>query len=267
MELLIDGTRTVGSLAADHPEFIPIFDRLGIDYCCHGSRSLAHACEHAGVHTESTIAQLAAARPVSAMVDSTDWRRASMSDLADHIEKTHHVLVADLFDRLESVLPRVVQSHAPHHPWLLELAGVVSSLRHEMLDHMQREERVLFPWLRALEEGSVYDSQPHASVIRPIEGMVHDHVEVSLALTRIRQLTSGYAVPKDACGSFAVVIDLLHRLDSDTRVHIHKENNILFPAGVAAEAARLAGGRPASCSCHGSTPTCGSGTPRRGDRT
>jgi regulator of cell morphogenesis and NO signaling len=228
----------VGSLAAEHPEYIPVFERFGIDYCCHGSRSLDEACAAAGADAGIVRDALTSMPPTTHPEDSVDWRRASMTELADHIEQTHHVFVGQLFERIGAVLPRVVESHASGHPWLVPLAAVIGELREDMKDHMVREERVLFPWLRRLERPSELDTGPPWSVKRPIDCMVHDHVEVARALARIRELTSGYTVPADACGSLAIVLDLLHRLEADTCSHIHKENNILFPAGVLAEKAR-----------------------------
>lgn len=233
----------IGRLAAERPEFVPVFDRLGLDYCCHGSRTLAEACEHAGVDLSTALRALgdAGAGP-HAHGGERDWLSATMQDLADHIEQTHHRLAREWFERLRGLMPRLLSAHGERHPELREVSEVIDQLREEMTDHMIREERVLFPWLRRLERPTAVNVGPPWSVRRPIDCMEHDHVSVSQGLAKLRRLTSDYRSPEDACRTYESVLSVLRDLDRDTRIHIHKENNILFPAGIRAEHARERGG-------------------------
>jgi regulator of cell morphogenesis and NO signaling len=66
--------------------------------------------------------------------------------------------------------------------------------------------------------------------------MEHEHETVGSALARMRMLTSNYQVPADGCGSFRALYDGLASLEADLHIHIHKENNILFPRAAALEA-------------------------------
>ena len=237
MTATIDRTTPIGSIAAESAACLPVFDRHGLDYCCHGQRSLAEACAVAGVAVERVLEEILAASQRPQPKHDQDWAAATMSELADHIESTHHARARETFARLRSLVPRVAAAHAAGHPELVALAQAVSRLDEDMQDHMVREERVLFPWLRRLDRKSELHTGPPWSVRRPISCMEHDHVEVAAALARIRELTADYCVPPDACGSYRAMIELLRDLEQDTRIHIHKENNILFPAGARAEAA------------------------------
>jgi regulator of cell morphogenesis and NO signaling len=138
------------------------------------------------------------------------------------------------------LMPRVLGAHAEAHPFLRELDVALRALEHDLADHMIREERVLFPWLRRLEQPGAVTIGPPWSVQRPIDCMEHDHDGVAEAFVRIRALTDDYTPPKAACASFAALLTLLSDLERDTRRHIHKENNILFPAGLRAERSRAA---------------------------
>lgn len=249
MPLTLDPARSIGDIAREHPLAIPVFDRFRIDYCCHGSDSFASACTKAKVEpaaVQSAVAEIetAAAQP------ATDWSTLSMSALCDQIESTHHAFARNIFLQLDQLLPRIVNRHGRHLSWLTELSAVVANLKEEILDHMIREERVLFPWLRRLEQHEAIHIGPPWSVKRPIDCMVHDHVAVAAAFDKIRTLTSDYALPECACASVEALLSTLRSLELDTRLHIHKENNILFPKGIRAEAARPAReAGPSACGC------------------
>jgi regulator of cell morphogenesis and NO signaling len=236
MTVAISAADPIGQIAARHPHLVPLFETLGLDYCCHGRLSLLEACERAGVDPQRV---LGAPPPVGTPDDpDPDWTAMSISALCDDIEAHHHAPARAAFTALDTLLPRIVAAHGDHHPELIPLAAAVAALRHNMMDHMVREERVLFPWLRRLERPSSVHIGPPWSVRRPIDCMEHDHEDVAAALDRIRTLTDGYRIPPDACTSYRAMLDLLQGLERDTRVHIHKENNILFPAGIRAETAR-----------------------------
>lgn len=238
--------RTVGSIARDHSAALRVFDRYGVDYCCHGQETLKQSCTRAACDVAEVARALASAlsaAPAGKPVERS-WSDATMAALCDHIEAVHHVLARDVFARCDQLLPRVVAAHGEREPHWHGVAGEVQNLRDEMLDHMLREERVLFPWLRRLESPEAVTIGPLWSVKRPIDCMVHDHDAVGAGLQRLRQLTNGFTPPPDACGSVTALLQALSELDRDTRIHIHKENNILFPAGIHAESVRASRPQP-----------------------
>jgi len=235
----IHTTMTLGEIAAAFPGVIPALEQLGLDYCCRGGRTLAGAVEAAGLDLAAVLTTLRTTvdGETREQAEERDWRAATMTELADHIEATHHAFVRDAMEQLSALLPKVIEAHGSEHGELRSLAPVVDALADDLRDHMVREERVLFPWLRRLERKSEIQGGPPWSVRRPIDCMVHDHDEVAIALGKIRELTAGYQPPPGACPTYTRLYGLLGELERDTHVHIHKENNILFPAGVRAEAA------------------------------
>jgi regulator of cell morphogenesis and NO signaling len=229
-------TSLIGEVAANDPTTLPIFEKARLDYCCHGRQTLAEACAGAGVNVDDLLSQLRAPRTAASAAE--DWSALGLIELCDHIEKKHHVLAREIFDRLAVLMPRILNAHADHHPEYRELSTVIDGLREEMIDHLVREERVLFPWLRRLTSTEAVHIGPPWSVKRPIDCMMHDHTEVAVALGKIRSLTNDYTAPADTCGSVRLLMSTLRELEHDTHLHIHKENNILFPAGVRAEQRR-----------------------------
>lgn len=249
-------TPTVGAIAASRPASLAVFERLGIDYCCGGKRPFAEACAERGLDPAGVMEAIAAEEARTGESPSRDWTGATMTELADHIEQTHHAFVKDALGRLDGVVPRVVAAHGARHPELTDLAATYAQFAEEMRDHMIREERVLFPWLRRLEKSTEIHVGPPWSVKRPIDCMEHDHDEAGRALAKMRELTRGYAAPEGACPTYRSMLSTLDALERDTHIHIHKENNVLFPRGVETEK-RIEAGRGIGARRNGCT--CGSG--------
>ncbi|MFG0244416.1 MAG: iron-sulfur cluster repair di-iron protein [Phycisphaerales bacterium JB054] len=230
---------TVAQIATAHPELLPELERLGIDYCCGGTRPLGDAAAKAGLDAEAVIRQLVEYAP-AASVEVGDWTSRTMTELADNIEHTHHVFAREALERLETLTAKCVAAHGDDEPRLHELQQVLAALTDDMHDHFVREERVVFPWIRRLERPTQIQGGPPWSIRRPIDCMIHDHDDVGEAFAKVHELTDDLAPPAGACSTWRECYRLLGELERDTHVHIHKENNILFPAGIEAERRRAA---------------------------
>lgn len=236
MSRKINTSMTVGAIARDHPELIPELERFGIDYCCGGGRTLSEEAARIGIVPDAVVEELVHHSPTpDGIRDQTDCAAMTMTELADHIEQTHHAYARSTIDRIGKLLTKCVTAHGNDEPRLIELRSVFRALTDDMHDHFVREERVLFPWLRRLERKSEITSGPPWSVRRPIDCMIHDHDDVGEAFARIRSLTDDLTPPENACPTWKECFRLLADLERDTHRHIHKENNILFPAGIEAE--------------------------------
>ncbi len=236
--MVIDQETTVGALVAERIGRARVFERLGIDYCCHGGTSLADACAQRSLDVEQVLSELASGDCEGAEVDdATDYAAMAAGDVADHIERTHHAYVRGELPRLTDLLAKVTEHHGERDPRLHELRQVFAALRQELELHLMKEERVLFPLVRQLEAASRKFPMHCGSVANPIRVMEHEHDDAGEALRRIRELTDDYRVPPDACNSFRALLDGLAAFEADLHRHIHKENNILFPRAAALEAA------------------------------
>jgi regulator of cell morphogenesis and NO signaling len=172
-------------------------------------------------------------------VDRVDYSAMSAGILADHIVATHHVYLRRELPRLAELIDKVVAAHASKHPELVELRLTFAALRQELELHLMKEERVLFPLVKQLEGAREPFSIHCGTVENPIRVMEHEHDSAGSALQRIRELTSNYQAPADGCTSFVALYDGLSSLESDLHLHIHKENNILFPKAAALESALM----------------------------
>lgn len=228
---------TVGDLVAQRPSRSRVFEKLGIDYCCGGKKSLSEACAAKGLDADIILTTLLAAEEGTSS-DEQNWARAGLSDLADHIEKTHHAYLKTELPRLEQIIAKVLKAHGSHHPELAEVQRAFAALQAELVPHMFKEEQILFPAIRRLEQSDVPLAFPFGTVANPIRMMEHEHDTAGDALGQIRRETSDYRVPDDACNTYRAMLDGLLKLEQDLHRHIHKENNILFPRAIEWERSR-----------------------------
>jgi regulator of cell morphogenesis and NO signaling len=224
----LNKNRTVGELVSENSRRAQVFETLGIDYCCGGDKPLEQACQNRGLAVEDVLKQLQAVDAESPK-DEQDWRKTSMTELADHIEQTHHVYLRKALPRLTELSLKVRNAHGENHPEVLDVEQVFLGLKAELESHMMKEEQILFPLIRRLELSDTAQSFHCGSVNNPISVMEHEHDNAGQALERLRELTNGYTLPEDGCNTFRALLDGLEELERDLHTHIHKENNILFP--------------------------------------
>ncbi|HET6953147.1 MAG TPA: iron-sulfur cluster repair di-iron protein [Acidimicrobiales bacterium] len=222
---------TLGDLVTANPAAARVLDGFGLDYCCHGERTLRHACEDAGVDAGAVEAAIAA----TAVDGDTTWATLDPPALADHILATHHRYLHEELPALDALAAKVQSVHGERHPELAEVRGLVRAIREDLEPHMLKEERVLFPAIHAIAAGR--RDFPFGTIENPIRMMGIEHEQVGDLLARLRDATAGYAVPADGCASYRSLYERLEALELDTHLHVHKENHTLFPAAVALYAA------------------------------
>lgn len=224
------GTSTpAGDWVAQYPQTARTLEELQIDYCCGGDRSLAEACDEQGLDADAVAARLADAASQSSAEMQPDWTTDSPTTLCDHIEATHHAFLRQELPRLTQLVEKVADVHGDNHAELHQLRAVFAELRAELEPHMMKEEQVLFPAIRQLEQAASAPQFPFGTVANPIRMMEHEHDIAGNALKRIRNLTADFTPLDDACNTCRVMLDGLQKLEADLHQHIHKENNILFP--------------------------------------
>lgn len=225
----IDPSAKLGDLVEESPGRARIFDALGIDYCCAGQRTLAEAAHTAGRPVDEIAALLRAiddsviSRAATDGRDSRSHARLTPAELLDDIVATHHEFLRREMPPLLDLGRKVRMVHGNHHPELVGIVADAEQLWAELEPHLDDEEQRVFPALKtALTTGDA--SRVDLADIRA------QHEDAGVLLERLRAASAGYTVPADACGSYQRFYTGLAEIDADTRRHIHKENNVVFPA-------------------------------------
>ncbi|WP_243324815.1 iron-sulfur cluster repair di-iron protein [Geothrix sp. SG200] len=226
----------VGELVMARPETMRYFERLGIDYCCGGHRSLGEACDLAKQDAAKVMADLATLEPPAAGVPSLqDWTRASLAELIQHIVTTHHDYLREELPRLDMLMGKVLRAHGPNHGELARVGEIFQALAADLMPHLMKEEQILFPYITQMEQGAS-GSSCFGSVQSPIRVMEMEHEAVGALLAELRELTDSYTVPADGCNTFRALYDGLETMERDLHLHIYLENQVLHPRALAMEA-------------------------------
>ena len=231
--LTITPETTLGELVAARPLLARLFESLGLDYCCGGKQTLAAACARRGLEITTTIALLESTGAVLAAGPAeVDAAAMSLTELADHIQSTHHAYLKAELPRLVEMADRVADKHGWRDARLPELASTVRTLAAEMTDHMRKEEVILFPLVRQIETGVANDFHC-GSIANPIRQMEAEHEAAGQLTARLRELTDGFTPNSEACNTHRALLGGLAGFESDLHRHVHKENNVLFPRALA----------------------------------
>lgn len=216
--------RTLGDLVAERPARARVLERLGIDYCCHGQRTLRNASEAAGLAPDAVAAE------VEAVTDDSgaDIDRLEPVALIDHILSTHHDYLHEELPLLVALADKVRDVHGSRHPELTRVADLVHEIRDDLEPHLAKEEQVLFPAIRDWADGE--RSFPFGTLANPVRMMMLEHDRAGELLEELRTVTSQYVPPADGCASYQTLYARLEHLEADTHRHVHLENNVLFPA-------------------------------------
>jgi regulator of cell morphogenesis and NO signaling len=234
--MLITPDTRISDIATADPGTIRVFQQHQIDFCCGGKIPLGEACAIHGIDVAELVAELnAAGRP-------TEHGRAweTLASLIAHIQVRYHEPLRSELPRLAAMMAKVVQRHGDRQPeTLLPLRDTFEQLASELISHMAKEDGVLFPTIVAAEAGARNSPESAESwqwIRQPIDVMEAEHETAGAAMKTMRELTDDYTPPPDACPTFRGLYHGLAELERDMHVHVHLENNILFP-----RAARLAG--------------------------
>lgn len=217
---------TVGEIVADDFRTASIFKNSGIDFCCGGKQSISDACREKGIDPaglEMQIRELKLA-PLSPSQDFNNW---APDFLCDYIVNTHHKYVIKTLPELMFYTQKIADVHGDHHPELVEIASIFSQINDELLQHLNKEESVLFPAIKKAVSDS--DTIKRKIIASEIERMSGEHDFAGGAMDKINVISKNYALPEDACNTYRVAFQLLEQFEDDLHVHVHLENNILYP--------------------------------------
>ncbi|NOY97315.1 MAG: iron-sulfur cluster repair di-iron protein [Chlorobi bacterium] len=217
---------TVGEIVANDFRASSVFKNVGIDFCCGGKQTLSEACHEKGINPEDIASELEKLEQeqISPALNFKDWEPGF---LCDYIANTHHKYVIKSLPDLVFYTEKIASVHGEHHPELIEVASLFKKLNEELTQHLKNEEEVLFPSIK--EVVSTGSLKAKEVIISEITRMLGEHEFAGGAMDEINRITKGYLVPDDGCNTYHAAFKLLQQFEDDLHIHVHLENNILFP--------------------------------------
>lgn len=232
-----DDKETIGEIAVKDLRKAEVFKKYGIDFCCGGKKTLRQVCAEKNIDAtkvEQELQQISA-KSITGEQFYNEWE---IDFLVDYIVNTHHRYVRKHLPELNNFALKVSKVHGEHHPELLPIQKLVANINEELSEHCDEEEKVLFAYIKRIvqsKNANLPFDKVGTDLKTLIEALEKEHDSVGRALDTIRELSKSYAIPEDACTSYKLLYKMIQEFEDDLHIHIHLENNILFPKAIAME--------------------------------
>jgi regulator of cell morphogenesis and NO signaling len=210
--------QTLAELAISRPGATRVFLKHGLDFCCRGRRPLDEVCAEQGLDSETILAEIT--REEAAGGDLSELAGKPIDELVDFIEGHYHKRLRAELPELIAMAEKVEQVHAKKAACPHDIASYLRLVHAAVLDHLAKEEQVLFPMIR-----SGYRNRASA----PIRVLEQEHEDHGRNLAHLRELADEFIAPPEACATWKALYLRLSRLSDELMEHIHLENNLLFP--------------------------------------
>jgi regulator of cell morphogenesis and NO signaling len=217
---------TLGEIIANDVRTASIFSEFRIDFCVEASKTLEQACKPRGLDItfiENKLVQV----QIAPLNQNQNYNKWALDFLCNYIVCNHHNIVLKTLPQLKIYTQTIAEVHGNAHPELMEIESIINCIYADLIKHIDKERQMLFPTIKGAVESSSLERKSILSTEIPKSISEHDFV-VS-AISRIVELSNCFEAPSDACKTFQNTYELLKKFDSDLKLLIHIENNILFP--------------------------------------
>jgi regulator of cell morphogenesis and NO signaling len=235
MDTTTIGNRTVGELVAEDYRVALIFKNHGIDFCCGGKRTVERACRDKDISVDEIESEIFKVQNQH-KGEEHKFNEWSPSFLVDYIVNIHHAYVNNNLALISEFANKVARVHGDLHPENIRIADLWQEIADELTTHMKKEELVLFPYIKKMENEAKLPKSVLGTVVNPVSMMEAEHESVGDLMKEIQILSNNYTPPATACNTYRVLYAKLKEFQDDLFQHIHLENNILFPKIVKLEA-------------------------------
>ncbi|MNI24102.1 Iron-sulfur cluster repair protein ScdA [compost metagenome] len=223
-----DKDMMVRDIVLRFPKSADFFRNRKIDFCCGGNRPLQEAAEEGSLSIEqllSDLTELAANHPQ--IEESEDWTKVKSEELIEHIVRKHHQYLREELPEIQKSVTKVARVHGGSEEHLLEMERLFGLLRNELLEHIEKEEAQVFP--KMINWGLGQEQIVLEKLRSAIHELEDEHTTAGDILKSLRELTNDYLSPAHACTTYRTTYARLEELEGMTFMHVHLENNILFP--------------------------------------
>ncbi len=223
----------IGELVAKHYAFSDVFYNYKIDFCCGGNISIGEACNQQGLSDSDKQNLFSALNELNlerqpGQINPNEW---PLDFLVDYIEKKHHHYIETNVPVIKQYLEKIALVHGEKNPELIPIRDLFIKGSGDLVQHLKKEELMLFPAIRKMEKQGfeTNDLEKSVSKLNEILALLSvEHDDGGALFREISVLSNGYTLPDGACNTYRVAYMKLKEFEADLHYHIHLENNILF---------------------------------------
>jgi regulator of cell morphogenesis and NO signaling len=220
---------TIAEIALDFPQSIKILNRYDLDYCCQGNKLFRHVCEEHHLSPSNVWEEIIHELPIPSGNLTHRFECWDIPLLIDFIVQNHHEYIRLAIPQISNLLHKMKVNHEHQHPELTDIETHFGIFAEKLLEHLPKEEEIVFPAIRRLATSPVSVTTTLATNLQEsISVLQHEHAYAGEILKLLRSLTRHYIPPTNSCPTFHLVYKLLEEFDQDLIQHFHLENNILF---------------------------------------
>jgi len=231
-------TKTIGQLVTEDYRTAQVFRSFKLDFCCGGDKTVREACADRGVDYQEVQEALQQLDDIQSG-EQNNYSEWSLDFLIDYIVNNHHSFTRKKLPEIGAYTKKVAAVHGDRHPELKQIYHEFTLLHGEMINHLDKEEGLLFPYIKQLVEAEKKGRSPEkpefGEAANPVAMMEHEHDEAGAVIKKIRELSDDFTPPEDACTTYRLLFENLEAFEKDLHKHVHLENNILFPKALQLE--------------------------------
>ena len=219
----------VGDIVKRFPQAGDYFKSLKIDFCCGGNRPIIEAIIDRSLDTSEVLRELEEMYQQAKNRDElgVDWDQSTCEQIIELIIEKHHQFMKLELPQLSPYVTKVLHVHGEAHPHLVEVHELFQLLKDEISEHMLKEESDVFPIIIQAEKD--LSSVRKEALAEAMKALEDEHDSAGSIVRRIREITNDFTPPEEACGTYQLVYKRLEHIESDLFLHVHLENNVLFP--------------------------------------
>lgn len=162
----------------------------------------------------------------------------TLSEVIDYVLETHHQYIRSQGPQILELFAHVCRSKGATYPELIQMKELFEVIYMDLLDHLMKEEQVLFPFCKQLDQANEKPIAPFGSVANPIRMMGFEHRTVQTQMQEMTELSHNFTPPQNICHHHQELYDALLAFFEDLHLHMQIEDEKLFPNAIQCEKER-----------------------------
>lgn len=229
---------TIGEIVAKDYRKALIFKKVGIDFCCGGSMTVAEACKQEGLSPAHVLSQLAAETGAVPAMDMR-FQNWDIGFMCNYMIQLHHLNIRNNTPFILGLSKKISKSHGEKHPEVIDVADIFENAGRMLMLNISEEEQTIFSYIVALNQAhktlTSIKEAAFGPVSFPVYHMEAEHEKVTKDFKTLREITKNYELPPYVPPGYGILYKMLQDYEDDLHLHLHLENNILFPKAIEME--------------------------------